>query len=103
MRAWSVRRWVVVSGGLALVAFVAFVVVWFQPQKLVIDKRVNERSPLAVVETPASPASPGSAAIPAVATPMPMPAMPAVEATPRAPAAPFVFAAGAFIDGEHST
>ena len=37
------RRWWVV--GIVLVAIGVFVLVWFQPQKLVIDRSVNEAAP----------------------------------------------------------
>lgn len=38
----SRARWVLVGVGGAVAALVAFVLVWFQPQKLVIDDKVNE-------------------------------------------------------------
>ena len=66
----------------ALAVFVVlavFVLVWFQPQKLFIDKKVSEPSPLA-----AAPAGP-----------------PAVEAS--LPAVPIVLGSGGFVSGEHST
>jgi hypothetical protein len=62
------RRRVRIAGTvavLALVGLVAFVLVWFQPQKLVIDDRVDEAPPAAEVVAPG--ASPATAA-PAVRT-----------------------------------
>jgi hypothetical protein len=42
------QRWVLASG-VVFVVFVAFVLWWFQPQKLFIDKTVNEPAPAAPV------------------------------------------------------
>jgi hypothetical protein len=52
----SSRRWrrqIFVVGGVALVAVVVFVLVWFQPQKLFIDDHVNEAAP-SVAAAPAT-------------------------------------------------
>ena len=39
----------VLAVGVVFAAFIAFVLVWFQPQKLVIDDTVNEAAPLTQV------------------------------------------------------
>jgi hypothetical protein len=72
------RIWLAVAAVVLVVA--AVVVVWFQPQKLFIDKRVNESSPV-----------PGAALQP--------------EPPPResAPPAPALLGSGSFVSGEHST
>lgn len=41
------RRWWFLGGGLAVVAGLVFVLVWFQPHKLFIDERVDEDLPVA--------------------------------------------------------
>ena len=46
--ALSMRR-IAVAGGVALAAVAAFVLVWFQPQKLVLDDTVVEEAPAATV------------------------------------------------------
>ena len=50
-RWWRRRRWVVAAATIAL-AGIAFVLVWFQPQKLLINSRVVEALPSDVVVAP---------------------------------------------------
>jgi len=54
-------RQVLLIGGIAFVAVVVFVLVWFQPQKLFIDDHVDEAAPL-VASSPSTtqPVGPGS-------------------------------------------
>jgi hypothetical protein len=83
-----VRRWLWV-GGIASVALIAFVLVWFQPQKLFIDERVDEPLPVVTAGDPA----------PAAEAPAPDP--PAEAAAPVA--TPAELARGAFMSRDHST
>jgi len=73
-------RWVQLTAG-ALAVLAATTVVWFQPQKLLYDQRVDEELPSAIVEL--SPA-PGSAA-------------------PTAAPGPVDLASGGFASREHET
>lgn len=76
------RTWIwLVAGVLVVLAVVT--VVWFQPQKLFYDQRVNEALPSAAAEE-----SPVSAAGSATAT---------------APAGPVELASGTFVSREHET
>lgn len=75
------RRRIWLALAVVLVVVAAVVVVWFQPQKLFIDKRVHEASPLVGRAT--------------------TPAPPSVESPP--PQGPLVIGSGAFVSGEHST
>lgn len=53
MRAWlASHRRIVLGGGAVAAALAIFVLVWFQPQKLFIDVRVDEDLPLAAGGTP---------------------------------------------------
>ena len=55
LRAFVVRhRALVISGATLIVGLIVFVLVWFQPQKLFIEKTVNEAVPMATVEPSAS-------------------------------------------------
>jgi hypothetical protein len=72
------RIWLTLAAALAVVVVV--VLVWFQPQKLFIDKKVHEASPLVGRD----------------ATPAPSPAS-------SPPQGPLVIGSGAFVSGEHST
>jgi hypothetical protein len=74
-------------------ALVVFVLVWFQPQKLFIDDRVDE--PVPVAQTTALPS--------AVATPAEPPAARSPSPRPAAPQEPQVIAHGSFRSGEHHT
>ena len=95
LRALVVRHPVLSSAAGALgVLFVVFVLVWFQPQKLFLDQRVNEALP-GVIE----PASTHSA-------PQPAPSQPTASAAPtQSPKAPklTVLARGTFRSLEHGT
>jgi hypothetical protein len=61
------RRWIWVAAG-AAVAVAAFVLVWFQPQKLFIDDRVDEAIP-AATPAPATDAAPPAGDDPATTVP----------------------------------
>lgn len=80
------RRWVWVAGG-ALVAVAAVVLVWFQPQKLFIDDRVDEAIPTA----------------PAPSSPSPEPAADAPSTTAAPAPEPVELARGEFISRDHGT
>jgi hypothetical protein len=74
VRTWirSHLAWVVVAGTI-LLALVVFALVWFQPQKLVLDQRVNEAlpgMPAGSTET-TGPASPVATTPPAAGAPSP--------------------------------
>src|SRR5437016_826508 len=75
------KLWLAVAAVIVVAA--AIVVVWFQPQKLFIDKKVNEASPVAAATVPAGESPPAP--------------------LPTAAAAPTVLGSGAFVSGEHST
>ena len=58
VRAFIARHRVLVICGTTLLAgLIAFVLVWFQPQKLFIEKTVNEEVPMATVQPSASTAA----------------------------------------------
>jgi hypothetical protein len=81
------------AGALAL-AFVVFVLVWFQPQKLFLDQKVNEALP-GVVESPGAPAEP----LPTASTAPPAAAPRQSLAAPKLT----VLAGGSFRSLEHGT
>jgi Electron transfer DM13 len=56
-------RFAVAVGALAVVAVATFVLVWFQPQKLFIDERVDEAIPMAAASQSASRAAAGAPTI----------------------------------------
>lgn len=90
----------------AMVAFVAavgFVLVWFEPQKLFIDERVNESFPTAAAPATQPPGPSGAAG--SVAPDSSVPAVPPASAAPAttSPAAPMVLARGSFASIEHDT
>jgi Electron transfer DM13 len=74
------RRWWIWSAAGALAAFAAVTLIWFQPQKLLYDQRVDEALPSAA---PAASAAGSGAATPA--------------------AAPAELATGTFVSREHAT
>lgn len=80
-----------------LVAAVAFVLIWFQPQKLFIDERVEEPIPTVAAGAGASPTTP---AAPGSATP---PTGPSVTTAPPVPAVPAEIERGEFVSLDHST
>ena len=82
----SRRRWLWVAAALA-VAVIAFVLVWFQPQKLFIDDRVEEAIPTATPE-PATDAGEGGGDEPATTDPA---------------SEPVEVARGEFISRDHTT
>jgi hypothetical protein len=74
------RRIVFALAGAALVAAAVFVLVWFQPQKLFIDDRVNEALP-----TAAAPGERGDAAAAAAGAAAPSAPVPALRTLSNAP------------------
>src|SRR5205807_5362134 len=58
LRAFVARHRGLVIGGVTLIAgLIVFVLVWFQPQKLFIEKTVNEDVPMATIQPSASTAA----------------------------------------------
>jgi hypothetical protein len=109
------RRWPWVAGAAAVpaIAGIAFVLFWFQPQKLFIDDRVDEPIPTVSV-APARDAEPrlaDSAATtatvatsPSAAAATTAPVTTAVTPAPApAPAEPAELARGAFVSRDHGT
>jgi hypothetical protein len=76
------RRWPW-AGACAVVGLVVFVLIWFQPQKLFIDERVDAPIPVATAPT-TDPGAPAGAA-------------------PTAPAEPVDVANGTFVSLDHGT
>lgn len=84
-----------------LVAAVAFVLIWFQPQKLFIDERVVEPIPT-VAAIPAGPAAtPTTTATSDAAAPTT--GSPSASTAPSAPAEPAELQRGEFVSLDHST
>lgn len=123
MKQWIKRHRVLVAAGGAIAASaVVFVLVWFQPQKLFIDERVDEALPgLSAPEAAATTGAPTTAApetttttSPSEATIRPGPATTTVPTTtvptttttttaaPVAPAGPVTLHTSEFIDVGHS-
>ncbi|NYJ03819.1 DM13 domain-containing protein [Petropleomorpha daqingensis] len=75
------RTWIWL-GAAVLVVLAAVTLIWFQPQKLFYDDRVNEALPSVAAEESA---------------------MPSGTASPSAPAGPVELATGTFISREHDT
>ncbi len=75
------RTWLWLTAALVVGALAAFVLVWFQPQKLFIDDEVSEALP--------------SVSVPATASSAP--------SAPAAPAEPVDLATGSFVSREHDT
>jgi hypothetical protein len=97
--------WLVVA---VLAALVVFVLVWFQPQKLFIDERVEEPIPTVAAQTTAVPtaaSSPAPPAQPAVtgATSVTPTTAPAPPTTVPPPAGPVELARGEFVSLDHGT
>jgi Electron transfer DM13 len=84
------RRWPWLAVVLAI-AVAAFVLVWFQPQKLFIDERINDAAP--TVAGAADPADPSTATA-STTPPSPSPATPPV---------PALVARGEFLSRDHGT
>ena len=81
------RRWLLIAGGVAL-AVLAFVLVWFQPQKLFIDERVDDALPTATTDAPGTPSTTGDGA---------------TSSTTGSPPEPVDLATGAFASLDHGT
>jgi Electron transfer DM13 len=103
------HRRLIVGGGLAILAAVAaFVLLYFEPQKLFIDDHVNEPFPVAAPtsSTAASPASAAPATVsPSSSAPLAQDS-PTVASSPpptTVPAGPIAERAGRFVSREHST
>lgn len=89
------RRWLVISGSLAVIAVVALGAYLFQPWRLWTTTVVDDALPPASAQTPATPAtSPPAESSPTPGDPTP---------EPVAPAGPVDLASGAFITHEHAT
>ncbi|MGY1747588.1 DM13 domain-containing protein [Blastococcus sp. SYSU D00695] len=85
------RAWIWLAAAVAVVALAAFVLVWFQPQKLLYDDEVSEALPSAAApggDEQASGGGDGSTATPSA---------------PPVPAGPVDLATGTFVSREHET
>jgi hypothetical protein len=94
-----------IAGFLVLVAFVVFVLVWFQPQKLFIDERVEEPIPTVTQPPPTTapdPTPPPSTA-PATAGAAVASTAPAPPTTVPPPAEPVELVRGEFLSRDHGT
>ncbi|SEO37962.1 DM13 domain-containing protein [Trujillonella endophytica] len=80
------RTWIWLAAALVVIALAAFVLVWFQPQKLFYDDEVSEALP-SVAAPPADEQAGGGAG----------------EQTPEPPPAPVDLATGSFVSREHET
>jgi hypothetical protein len=80
------RTWLWLTAALVVVALAAFVLVWFQPQKLFIDDEVSEALP-SVAAPPAEEQGAGAGS----------------GAPTSAPAEPVDLATGSFVSREHET
>jgi hypothetical protein len=94
--------WIAIGGGV-LVALVAFVLVYFQPQKLFLDDEVNEELPGFVATT--GPATTGTEPSAGAAAPPAPPADPLAVAAVEAArtGAPVAVTSGAFASLDHPT
>lgn len=88
------RPWrrVAVAGALVAVALGVFVLVWFQPQKLFIDDKVDQAIPTATTQPPTDDAAGGSAGT-----------VPPTSPPTTAPPEPVDLAGGAFVSLDHAT
>jgi hypothetical protein len=101
------RRWPWVVAA-ALAALGVFVLVWFQPQKLLIDDRVDEPIPTVAPQTTTPPdasSAPSTTAQPdaTIATSTAPSSSPAPTTTVPAPAGPLELARGEFVSLDHGT
>jgi Electron transfer DM13 len=98
------RRRVAVAGGVAAIALVAFVLVWFQPQKLFIDDRVDQAVPTAGSGAAGTEPSAGESEAdqPPAEEPAAAPSATTAPPTTAAPE-PVDIAAGGFISLDHAT
>jgi hypothetical protein len=79
-----------------VIALVVFVLVWFEPQKLFIDERVEDPLPTAAPE-------PAAQATPSTTTATPSPTTDTPTTTTAEPAVPIDVARGTFISRGHGT
>jgi Electron transfer DM13 len=86
------RRRLLVAIGIVFVAIAAFVLVWFQPQKLFIDDRVDESAPSVLLVSPTT--TPGASSSPSPST---------VDPAPTTTAGTTTVASGSFRSLEHTT
>jgi len=92
------HRGLAIGGGIGLIALVAFVLVWFQPQKLFIDDHVDEALPTV---TTAAPTTTTAQAATTTSAPAPETTV-APETTTTLPAGPTTLAIGQFIGVAHA-
>lgn len=98
------RRLLVAAVALAALGAISFVLVYFQPQKLVIDDRVDEAFPV-----DSSPVNATSTVAPLGSTATPPssvaggPTTTTAPSQPTQPAAPVAEGSGAFVSREHDT
>jgi hypothetical protein len=102
------RRWVlIVGGGLAVVvAMAAFVLLYFEPQKLFIDDHVNEPFPVAAPATSTAPAARAPTTVQSAPAASPTPDSPTASSSPppaTSPAGPVPERGGSFVSREHGT
>jgi len=116
------RRWPWLAVGAAVVAGIAFILFWFQPQKLFIDDRVDEpiptvsaaaattgvtRSSAATTAAAPTTTAPAAASTTTAAAPTTTPATAAAVTTPATAAAvavePAELARGTFVSRDHGT
>ncbi|HWC69261.1 MAG TPA: DM13 domain-containing protein [Acidimicrobiales bacterium] len=105
------RRGVVIPAGIVLLGLVVFVLVWFQPQKLFIDDKVDETAPVGAtplsVTSPATSApAPSTSGAPAVSAGADDPATtsaPSTVSPTTVPAPPPPPAPAQFISLDHGT
>ena len=96
-------RGLVVAGGFVVVALVAVVLVWFQPQKLFIDDQVDQEVPTATTGSPAEDDAAGGAEQSAAADqPGAAPSETTAPPTTAAPE-PVDLATGSFVSLDHAT
>ncbi|MGY1743161.1 MULTISPECIES: DM13 domain-containing protein [unclassified Blastococcus] len=86
------RTWAWLTAALVVAALGAFVLVWFQPQKLFYDDEVSEALPTAAAPSAAEQNAGGGDGGTGGST-----------ATPSAPAQPVDLATGTFVSREHET
>lgn len=95
------HRTLALAAGAAVLAAAAFVIFYFEPQKLVIDQRVDEAAPAVVAPSAGPEASPAAVAPQTAATPGA--AAPPEATTAPVEAGPTNLARGSFRSLEHST
>jgi hypothetical protein len=93
------RRGWVIGGGLVAVALVGFVLVWFQPQKLFLDRHVDEALPTTSTAVTTTPAPTTTSPIESSTSTT---SVPAETTTTTAPAGPVAVAMGEFIGVAHA-